>query len=86
MGTGTGQVNTITRFLTFSLLLLTAAAFCTERETIRDAHGKLIGTATTSVNRIVYRDATGKTIGTASQSGSLTTYRDAFGKTVGTKK
>ena len=76
----------MTRLLTLSILLLTATAFCDERETIRDATGKVIGTATTDGNRTVYRDAIGKTSGTATSSGSGTTYRDATGKTVGTKK
>ena len=74
------------KFLIAILLLLTATAFCGERETIRDAHGKVIGTATTDGNKTVYRDAHGKVAGTASQSGNSTTYRDASGKAVGTKK
>ena len=72
--------------LTLSLLLLTTVAFCTERETIRDAHGIIVGTATTDGNKTVYRDAHGKVTGTATDSGNSTTYRDATGKTVGTKK
>ena len=72
--------------LTAAILLLTAVAFCDERETIRDATGKVVGTATTSGNKTIYRDATGKTSGTATASGSGTIYRDATGKTVGTKK
>ena len=76
----------MTRLLTLSILLLTAVAFCDERETIRDATGKVVGTATTSGNRTIYRDATGKTSGTATTSGNGTTYRDATGKTIGTKK
>ncbi len=71
-------------FLTLSLLLLTAAAFCTERETIRDAHGKVVGTATKDGNRTVYRDASGKVTGTATTSGNRIVFRDASGKTVGT--
>ena len=39
------------RFLTVIMLLLTATAFCGERETIRDAHGKVVGTATTNGNK-----------------------------------
>lgn len=64
--------------------ICTATAFCAERETIRDATGKVVGTATTDGNRTVYRDATGKTTGTATTEGNRTTYRDATGKTVGT--
>ena len=45
--------------LTLSVLLLTIAAFCTERETIRDAHEKVVGTATTDGNKTVYRDVHG---------------------------
>lgn len=74
------------RFLTAIMLLLTAVAFCDERETIRDATGKVVGTATTSGNKTIYRDATGKTTGTATKDGNRTIYRDATGKTVGTKK
>ena len=44
------------RFLTAIMLLLTATAFCGERETIRDAHGKVVGTATRDGNKTVYRD------------------------------
>ena len=69
--------------LTVSLLLLTALAFCAERETIRDAHGKVVGTATKDGNRTVYRDASGKVTGTATTSGNRTVYRDASGKAVG---
>ena len=76
----------MTRLLTLSILLLTAVAFCDERETIRDATGKVVGTATTSGNKTIYRDATGKTTGTATTEGNRTIYRDAPGKTVGTKK
>ena len=39
------------RFLTVIMLLLTATAFCGEQETIRDAHGKVVGTATTNGNK-----------------------------------
>lgn len=74
----------MSRFLTLLLLLLTSAAFCTERETIRDAHGKVVGTATKDGNRTIYRDASGKVTGTATTSGNRTVYRDASGKTVGT--
>lgn len=70
--------------LTITILLLTAVAFCDERETIRDATGKVVGTATTSGNKTIYRDATGKTTGTATKDGNRTIYRDATGKTVGT--
>ena len=70
--------------LTVSLLLLTALAFCTERETIRDAHGRVVGTATTDGNKTVYRDAHGKVTGTAITNGNKTTYRDATGKAVPT--
>ena len=59
------------------ILLLTTVAFCTERETIRDAHGKVVGTATTDGNKTVYRDAHGKVTGTATTNGNKTTYRDA---------
>ena len=76
----------MSRFLIATILLLTATAFCGERETIRDAHGKVVGTATTDGNKTVYRDAHGKVAGTATESGNNTTYRDATGKTVGTKK
>ena len=55
--------------LTATFLLLTATAFCGERETIRDATGKVVGTATTSGNKTIYRDATGKTTGTATKDG-----------------
>ena len=72
--------------LTVSFLLLTSTAFCTERETIRDSSGKVVGTATTDGNRTVYRDASGKMTSTALQSGTTTTYRDATGKTIKTKK
>ena len=51
------------------IFLLTAVAFCTERETIRDAHGKVIGTATTDGNKTVYRDAHGKVPSVASPTG-----------------
>ena len=74
----------MSRFLTLMLLVLTSAAFCTERETIRDAHGKVVGSATTDGNRTVYRDASGKVTGSATTSGNRTVYRDASGKTVGT--
>ena len=70
--------------MTVSLLLLTATVFYTERETIRDAHGKVVGTATTDGNKTVYRDAHGKVTGTATTNGNKTTYRDATGKAVGT--
>ena len=47
------EANAMTRILTtIILLLLTTVAFCTERETIRDAHGKVVGTATTDGNKI----------------------------------
>ena len=72
--------------LTVTLLLLTVVAFCDGRETIRDATGKVVGTATTNGNKTIYRDATGKTTGTATKEGNRTIYRDATGKTVGTKK
>ena len=75
----------MTRILTtIILLMLTSIAFCTEREIIRDATGKVVGTATTDGNRTIYRDATGKTTGTATKDGNRTIYRDATGKTVGT--
>ena len=67
------------RFLTAIMLLLTATAFCGERETIRDAHGKVVGTATTDGNKTVYRDAHGKVTSTATTNGNKTTYRDATG-------
>ncbi len=58
------EAHTMTRtILTVSLLLLTALAFCTERETIRDSSGKVVGTATTDGNKTVYRDAHGKVTG-----------------------
>ena len=83
--TMTNEVNAMTRILTtIILLLLASGAFCGERETIRDATGKVVGTATTDGNRTVYRDATGKTTGTATTGGNRTIYRDATGKTVGT--
>ena len=65
------------RPLIAAIFLLTATAFCTERETIRDAHGKVVGTATTEGNKTVYRDAHGKVTGTATTNGNKTTYRDA---------
>ena len=71
------------RPLIATIFLLPAVAFCTERETIRDAHGKVVGTATTDGNKTVYRDAHGKVTGTATTNGNKTTYRDASGKAVG---
>ena len=53
------------RILISTILLLCIAAFCCERETIRDAHGKVVGTATTDGNTTVYRDAHGKVTGTS---------------------
>ena len=48
------ELNTMTRILTIIIfLLLTTVAFCTERETIRDAHGKVVGTATTDTKRFI---------------------------------
>ena len=72
------------RFFIAIIFCLCTTAFCAERETIRDATGKVVGTATTDGNRTVYRDATGKTTGTATKDGNRTIYRDATGKAVGT--
>lgn len=60
-------------FLALSVLLLTAVAFCTECETIRGVHDKVVWTATTDGNKIVYRDAHGKVTGTATTSGKQLT-------------
>ena len=60
----------IKQILTANILLLTSVAFCTERETIRDTHGKVVGTATTDGNKTVYRDAHGKVTGTATTNGT----------------
>lgn len=45
-----------------------ATAFCGERETIRDAHGKVVGTTTTDGNKTVYRDASYNVIHTDTES------------------
>ena len=81
-----------------SLSLLAALASCqmplresaAQQQTLRDASGRTIGTATTdSQGTTTFRDASGRNTGSATHSdqgsaGGTTTLRDSSGRTTGT--
>ena len=72
--------------LTAAVLVTTLFLSAAERQTYRDASGRMAGSATTSGNRTTYRDASGRVTGSATTSGGRTTYRDASGRMTGSKR
>lgn len=82
------------RMLTIAALLLVAScqmplrnaaqAQQSPQQTLRDASGRTIGTATQSGNQATFRDSRGNTTGTATtDSAGNTVYRDNRGNTTG---
>ena len=72
------------KILTAALMIFAAVALRAGQETLRDAQGRTIGTATTNGGVTIYRDAQGRTVGTATSTGTGITFRDAQGRTTGT--
>ena len=73
------------RILTVAAVLTAALLSASDRETYRDASGRIAGSATTSSGgRTVYRNASGRIAGSATtSSGGRTVYRDASGRIAG---
>jgi hypothetical protein len=76
-------------FTVLMILVFSQAAKAQQQQVIRDAAGRIVGTATTSAGTststtTVLRDASGRTIGTATEhTGTDTVLRDASGRTIG---
>lgn len=62
---------------------LTARGLGEGNYTLRDASGRLVGTAQTTGGRTVLRDSSGRLTGTITTSGNHSTFRDASGRQQG---